>query len=132
MESTDYKKIQFFTYFALCSCVWFQYLSLQFFSFWYFSCRALCISVMLILGDSNWYSGKCLDSTGSKCLSWSFFLFFLFESFSYFFVSCHWSLLVPPENIRKPLVFWWFQGVSKEISGMKWVNQNQKRSLQAI
>ena len=28
----------------------------------------------------------------------------------------------PPENIRKPQVFWCFQGVSKEISGMKWVN----------
>ena len=31
------------------------------------------------------------------------------------------SLLTPPENIRKPEVFWCFQGVSKEISGMKWV-----------
>ena len=37
-------------------------------------------------------------------------------------ISCHWSLLIPPENIRKPLVFWCFQGVSKEISGMKWIN----------
>ena len=27
-----------------------------------------------------------------------------------------------PENIRKPVVFWCFQGVSKEISGMKWIN----------
>ena len=31
------------------------------------------------------------------------------------------DLLIPPENIRKPEVFWCFQGVSKEISGMKWV-----------
>ena len=36
----------------------------------------------------------------------------------------HGSLLIPPENIRKPVVFWCFQGVSKEISGMKWVKQN--------
>ena len=36
--------------------------------------------------------------------------------------SCHWSLLIPPENIRKPLVFWYFQRVSKEICDMKWVN----------
>ena len=28
--------------------------------------------------------------------------------------------LITPENIRKPLVFWCFRGVSKEISGMKW------------
>ena len=27
-----------------------------------------------------------------------------------------------PENIRKPEVFWCFQGVSKETSGLKWVN----------
>ena len=29
---------------------------------------------------------------------------------------------VPPENIRKPEVFWCFQWVSKEIIDMKWVN----------
>ena len=28
---------------------------------------------------------------------------------------------VPPENIRKSLVFWYFQGVQKEIGDMKWV-----------
>ena len=28
-----------------------------------------------------------------------------------------------PENIRKPEVFWCFQWVSKEISGLKWVNK---------
>ena len=28
-------------------------------------------------------------------------------------ISCHWSLLIPPENIREPLVFRCFQGVSK-------------------
>ena len=28
-------------------------------------------------------------------------------------ISCHWSLMIPPENIRKPLAFWCFQRVSK-------------------
>ena len=28
-------------------------------------------------------------------------------------IWCHWSLLIPPENIRKPLVFWCFQGYQK-------------------
>ena len=32
------------------------------------------------------------------------------------------DLLIPPENIRKPEAFWCFQGVSKEISGMKCFN----------
>ena len=47
-------------------------------------------------------------------------------------VSYHWSLLIPPENIRKPLVFWCFQGVSKEISGMKWVKALQSLLLLRI
>ena len=32
------------------------------------------------------------------------------------------SLSIPPESITKPLLFWCFQGVSKETTGMKWVN----------
>ena len=32
-----------------------------------------------------------------------------------------WSLSVPPENIRKPLVLM-FSGGIKETSGMKWLN----------
>ena len=40
-------------------------------------------------------------------------------------ISCQWSLLIPPENIRKREVFWCFQGVSKEICGMKWVNADK-------
>ena len=36
-------------------------------------------------------------------------------------ISRHWSLMLPPENIRKPKVSWCFQGVSKETSDMKWV-----------
>ena len=38
-------------------------------------------------------------------------------------ISCYWSLLIPPENIRKPLIFRCFQGVSKKTSGVKWINQ---------
>ena len=37
-------------------------------------------------------------------------------------ISCHWSLFIPPENITKSLVFWCFQGLSKEISGRKYFN----------
>ena len=44
----------------------------------------------------------------------------LFIRYSYFHhfkssqsISCHWSLSIPPENIRKSEVFWGFQGVSK-------------------
>ena len=29
---------------------------------------------------------------------------------------------IPPENFRKPLVFWRFQGVKKCDTGLKWVN----------
>ena len=28
---------------------------------------------------------------------------------------------MPPENIRKPLIFLYFQGVLNEVSGMKWI-----------
>ena len=28
---------------------------------------------------------------------------------------------MPPENIRKPLIFLSFQGVLNEVSGMKWI-----------
>ena len=34
----------------------------------------------------------------------------------------HATGLLPLENVRKPEVFWYFQGVQKETSGMKWVN----------
>ena len=33
----------------------------------------------------------------------------------------HFLLSIPPENIRKPLDFWCFQGVQKETSNMKWI-----------
>ena len=37
-------------------------------------------------------------------------------------ILCHWSLSIPPENNRKPLVFWCVQGAKRGTSGMKWVN----------
>ena len=39
-------------------------------------------------------------------------------------ISCHLSISIPPENIRKPKVFWGFLGVSKDTSDMKWVNNH--------
>ena len=33
-----------------------------------------------------------------------------------------WSISIPPRNIRKPLVFWHFQGVYKWSTGLKWVH----------
>ena len=38
-------------------------------------------------------------------------------------MPCYWSLSIPPENIRKPLVCCCFQGVKKEASGTRWVKQ---------
>ena len=35
----------------------------------------------------------------------------------------HWFLSIPHENIRKPKVFWCFQGVLKEIICMKLINE---------
>ena len=35
------------------------------------------------------------------------------------------SLSIPPKNIRKPKVFWCLHRVSKETSGMKWVNSHR-------
>ena len=29
-------------------------------------------------------------------------------------ISCHWSLSIPTESFRKPLVFWCFQGVYRK------------------
>ena len=40
-------------------------------------------------------------------------------------ISYHWSISIPPENIkkqRKKQIFWCFQGVQKKTSGIKWVN----------
>ena len=42
-------------------------------------------------------------------------------------ISRHWSLSIPPGNIRKPKVFWYFHGVSKETRGMKWFNNEDRK-----
>ena len=42
-------------------------------------------------------------------------------------ISCHLYLSIPHENIRKPLVFLCFPGVSKDTSGMKWVKKYQSK-----
>ena len=36
------------------------------------------------------------------------------------------SLSIPLENIRKPWVFWCFQGVQKTTNNMKWVKDPPK------
>ena len=45
---------------------------------------------------------------------------------SYSPISCHWTLSIPPGNKKNLKVFWCFQGVSKETSGMRWVNYFRK------
>ena len=42
------------------------------------------------------------------------------------------SLLIPPESIRKPEIFWCFLGVSKEIGGMKWVDRWRSKTGQCF
>ena len=44
-------------------------------------------------------------------------------------ISGHWPHSRPPKNIKKPLVFWCLQRVTKEISGMKWFNYGTISSL---
>ena len=39
------------------------------------------------------------------------------------FITCHWSLYVPPEKIRKPDVCWSSQLVWIKTSGIKWFNK---------
>ena len=36
-------------------------------------------------------------------------------------ISSHWSLSIPPENIRKPQAFWYFQGEWRVTKCMKWI-----------
>ena len=51
---------------------------------------------------------------------------------SYLTNSCHWSLSIPPENIRKGFLF--SGGMKKEmhVSDMKWVKWFHKRSISNI
>ena len=47
----------------------------------------------------------------------------LYWQWLYQAISCHWSLPIPPENIKKLQVQWFFLGVQKQTSGIKWVNK---------
>ena len=44
------------------------------------------------------------------------------------FYRCIFKLSTSLSWMSLPLVFWWFQGVSKEISGMKWVKNPSRGS----
>ena len=43
------------------------------------------------------------------------------DAYFYFWLT-HWSLFIPPENIRKTLFFLYFQGLLNKTSSMKWIN----------
>ena len=45
------------------------------------------------------------------------------------FISKHWSHHILSENRRPSDVFWYFQEVRKDTSGMKWVNENWWRNF---
>ena len=38
-------------------------------------------------------------------------------------IPCHWDFSMPPENIRKPELSWYFQGVLKETKRKRWANK---------
>ena len=76
------------------------------------------LGILLTNGNlAIWSSLGASTDNYMKVWQWKFLTVFHWSSY------LHWSrsLMMPPENIRKPLVFWCFQEVSKEISGMKWV-----------
>ena len=76
------------------------------------------LGILLTNGNlAIWSSLGASTDNYMKVWQWKFLIVFHWSSY------LHWSrsLMMPPENIRKPLVFWCFQEVSKEISGMKWV-----------
>ena len=55
-------------------------------------------------------------------ISWAFIhKTYIGKCIHYQLISCHWSLSIPPENIRKSLVFWCLQEVEKQTSGMNCV-----------
>ena len=57
------------------------------------------------------------------CSSWTFMLPSYEDLLQPISGQC--SHLIPLENTRKPLVFWWFQGVLNGNIGQKWVKCNQ-------
>ena len=44
-----------------------------------------------------------------------------------YLILWRWSLSTPLENIRKSMVFWYFQGVWKETNGIQQVNENMEK-----
>ena len=41
-------------------------------------------------------------------------------------ILCYWPLYIPTEKIRKPEIFWFFQGAQKGTSGMKWARKRER------
>ena len=74
------------------------------------------------LKSLHWEKKKSL---GFHCLSHCLLFYeakIVFKQYSPIFKKC--PIFIPPENIRKPELFWCFQGVYKWNIGWKWVNLN--------
>ena len=41
-------------------------------------------------------------------------------------ILCYWPLYIPTEKIRKPEIFWFFQGAQKGTSGIKWARERER------
>ena len=88
------------------------------------------VSIALASTEANLNGGKTIHAHARyypmRCPD-TFFKNFLFRLPLYpSKLLTYFMLLVSfdtPKNIRKPKVFWWFQGVSKETSSMKWFSQ---------
>ena len=87
---------------SICHFFWSVYLSV---------CHSVCLSVCLSV---------CVSVCLSVCLSGD--IFFIFK-FQFFWMLTHFMLLISFDTTRKQktIGFLMFTGVSKEISGMKWV-----------
>ena len=75
---------------------------------------------------SNWklvpsWSLKTKSFSYSECNENDFKTFAWLEILCCLPILFHWSLSIPPGNIRKWKVFWYFQGVEKDIIDSKWV-----------
>ena len=70
----------------------------------------------------SWFPSYKKHSNDFQSKSTSYFLYDG-NSYKWYILSCHQSLSIPTENIRKTEVFGCFQGGQKETSGMKWVKK---------
>ena len=83
-----------------------------------FLCENYSLSSSTLSSKNNrWYSKKCTKTSATVHMR-------LYD----LLISCHWSLLIPPWKHQKTSGFLMFSGVSKEISGMKWVNDNENET----